>query len=147
MNGFSAAHRRLTCQVNLHFTQLEFRRRFAVSLHASQQRPHAGQQFLGAEWLDQVIVRAGIQTGHAVFHLAFGGEHEHRHGIGQPAQFRADFVAVELRHHDVEQDQVRLLFEGAFQAALAIRRRQRAIALRFEHVFEGRAHRRFVFDD
>ena len=48
--------------------------------------------------------------------------------MGEAAQFGADREAVELGHHHVEQDEVGLFGERAREAALAVRRRQRAVA-------------------
>ena len=33
----------------------------------SQQRAHAGDQFRHMEWLDQIVIGAGIEAGHTIF--------------------------------------------------------------------------------
>jgi len=126
MNRLAPAHGRLTREIDFHFTEPQFRRRLALALHAPQQRPDARQQFLRAERLDQVVVRPRVQPGDAVLDLALGGEHEDGDGIREAAQLGADLEAVELRHHDIEQDEVGLFFEGQAQAGLAVGGGERA---------------------
>ena len=59
----------------------------------------------------------------------------------------AHLKAVELGHHDVEQDEVGLFLEGALEAGFAVGGGEHAIALGFEAVGQGGAHRALVFDD
>lgn len=42
------------------------------------------------------------------------------HWVGEPAQFGAQGEAVEFRHHDIEQNQVRLFLQGFIQAGGAV---------------------------
>jgi hypothetical protein len=90
------------------------------SMHATEERADAGQKFLRAERFDEVIVGADIEAADPILHLSFGGEHENGNGIGQAPQFAAEGVAIELGHHQVEQDEVGLLFDGPPEAAFAV---------------------------
>ncbi len=61
--------------------------------------------------LCEVIVRAGLEPGDLIVYPRFGSEHNDR-DMGQPWVFSqplAHFIAVHIWHHDVEQDQVRVL--------------------------------------
>ena len=147
VNPFFAAHGSLPHQVDFDIAQLQCIRRLVVPLKSSQQCSHPGEQFLGAERLNQIIVRAGVEAGDAVLDLPLGGEHEHGHGVGEAAQLGTQRKAIEFRHHDVEQDEVGFFVERALQAALAVHRRQHPIALGGEEVGQRHAHGRFVFDD
>ncbi|MNR07380.1 hypothetical protein D3C85_1234960 [compost metagenome] len=75
---------------------------------------HAGEDDRRADRLGDVVHRAEVEALLLVGLLGLGGEKHHRDvrrgriGLEQPA----DFVAIHLRHHDVEQDQVRLRAAG-----------------------------------
>src|SRR5204863_9496796 len=60
-----------------------------------------------------------------------GGEENDRDvpGLGARLDGLADFVSVELRHHDVEHDQVGLLGLELLQRLLAVQRRDHLVAL------------------
>ena len=44
---------------------------------AADQRADAGEQFVDVEWLGEIVVRAVIESPHAIRHGVAGGEHEH----------------------------------------------------------------------
>jgi hypothetical protein len=93
---------------------------FARLPGATEQGADAGQQFAGAERFDQVIVGAGVEPGHAILDLALGGEHEHRDRMRQATQLGAERESIELRQHDVEQQQIGFLLECAIEAGDAV---------------------------
>ena len=88
-------HRRLQCQVRLH-TSLENRR-----IHR----------------FGDVICGAQLETVFLIRGLVHRRQEDDRHIFGRFIflQSAADLVAVHLRHHDVEQDQVGCLFFGDLQ--------------------------------
>ena len=147
MEWFPSARGRLFHQVDVRFPEHQPGGGFGLAPDAPQHCPHAREQFLGAERFHQVIIGPRVQALDAVLDLPLGGEHEDRHWIREAAQFRAHGVAIEFGHHDVEQDEVRLLFNGAVQPEFAIGRRQHPVALSGQHVLEGRAHGQFVFNN
>ena len=118
-----------------------------VEVVAAQQCADTGEEFAGGEGFDEVVVGAGVEAIDAVFDLAFGGEHEDGGALSEAAQFGGDVVAAAPGHHDVEQDQVGLVLEGALQAGLAVGGGERAVPLVSERVAERGAHRALVFDD
>ena len=72
--------------------------------------------------LGQIFVGARFEPGDDVLGVGFCGDQDDRHErqIGVGLQLPADFDAVELRHHDVEQDQIRKLLRGRGNRLLAI---------------------------
>ena len=71
----------------------------------------AGQEFAAVERLGDEIVGPGLQAPDAVLRFLQGGDHDDRDdggGLVGP-EAAADLVAVDLRQHDVEEDQVRML--------------------------------------
>ena len=76
----------------------------------AQHRAHARGERRMVDRLGQVLVAAGLEPGDHVLRVGHRGDHDDRRererGVG--AQPPADLDAVELGHHDVEQDQVGL---------------------------------------
>ena len=72
--------------------------------------------------LGQVLVGAGIQPGHDVLGVGHGGDEDDRRERkrGVVLEAPAHLEAVDLRHHDVEQDQVRALGRRGSQRLLAV---------------------------
>ena len=84
-----------------------------------EDRPNSGHQLGRAERLGQVIVRAGVQAGHAVGLGRAGCQHDHRE-LALPPDQSEHLEAVQPRHHHVEKQQVVPPVEGAGQAAPAV---------------------------
>ena len=76
--------------------------------HAPQHGFHPQDEFARAEGLGHVIVRADFQPGDALGGLALGGEHQHgdRGGVRLGFELAADLLAVHVREHQVEHDEV-----------------------------------------
>ena len=72
--------------------------------------------------LGQVFVGASLKAEDDILGVGFCGHQNDRHErqVGVRLQPAADFEAVELRHHHVEQDQVGQLFAGDGKRFLAI---------------------------
>ena len=85
----------------------------AVRASASKQRLDARDQLLPPERLDHVVVRAGLQAAHPLELRTARRQHQHRHVREVPDAVQR-LPAVELRHRDVEHDEVGgRLVEGA----------------------------------
>ena len=75
-------------------------------LLAAQHRPHPCQQLLEGEGLDQVVVRAGVQS--ATRSATLSRAVSIRMGTAlRPRSSVRHFDAVDVRQHQVEDDQVR----------------------------------------
>ena len=104
-----------------------------VGLHA-QQRAHAGEQLGLVERLRDEVVGARLERAPLLL-LARRGDHHHRQERGRRigAQAAADLVAVESRHHHVEQHEVDVARRQPRQRLLARGRRGDRVAARLEH--------------
>ena len=74
---------------------------------APQHRVDAGDELTWIEGLGQVIVGAHLEPDDAIDVLAFGREHDDRHGLAGSTQAAADRKAILAGQHEVEHDQVR----------------------------------------
>ena len=73
---------------------------------AAQQRTHPRAQLLDGERLDEVVVRAGVETLDPVVDRVTRGDDEDRDGVGAVAQRPADVEPADLGHQQVEHDRV-----------------------------------------
>ena len=85
-----------------------------------EQRVDAGQQFARVERLRQVIVGAGVQALDPILELALGGQHQDRRRAALSPNLTGQVVAVELRHHDVQDQQVVDACLGIIFSSLAV---------------------------
>ena len=76
---------------------------------APQDRAHAREQLAGVEGLRHVIVGADVEAGDAVRVLAARREHDDGDVVSS-ADAAAHLEAVDARKHDVEEDDVCLLY-------------------------------------
>ena len=97
----------------------------AVRLRAPQERAHARGELRHREWLHHVVVRAEIETAHAVIDRIARREHQHRHRAvllrRAAAQAPQHLEAVHLRQPDVEDHQVEALLRRGEHRLLAAR--------------------------
>jgi hypothetical protein len=102
---------------------------------ASQQRLDVRQELGRMGRLGQVVVGAGLKALDFVIHLGLGREHQDRNGgeEGIGAQTASDLKAVEVGHHDVEQDQVGAITGGLAQGLGAVNGRHDRIPPPLEH--------------
>ncbi len=76
--------------------------------HDALARSQARAQFDDVERLDQEVVGAGVEAGHAVFTAIARGQQDHVDVVlALGARAAADFEAVGIRHHPVEDRQAR----------------------------------------
>ena len=91
-------------------------------LLAAHARPDAGDELLGLERLDDVVVGAGLEPDDDVDGVALGGEHHDRHaGLG--ADLLAHVDAVAAGQHQVEQHDVGPVVAERPEGLVAARRR------------------------
>jgi hypothetical protein len=86
------------------------------------------------EWLGEIIVAACLEAIDDVACIGFGGHqddgYEGKCRIG--LEFLENRDAVELRHHDVEQDKIGLELSDAPEGLLAVNRGNYLVSLRVE---------------
>src|SRR5919204_4739130 len=102
---------------------------------AAQQRAHAAPKLADRERLGDVVVRAELEPDDLVELVVAGREHDDRN-LALGAQALADLEAVELGQHQVEHDEVDVLFREACERLLAVPRLQHAIPLALERIGE-----------
>ena len=71
-----------------------------------EERIDAGQQLARVKWLRQVIVGSGVQALDPVLKLTLGREHQDRRRAAFGPDLPGELVAVEPRHHDIQDQQV-----------------------------------------
>ncbi len=66
-------------------------------------------QFAAVERLDEIVVGSAVEPGHEIFRPVLGGQQDEIRGFlpVQPADAAADFDAVDVRHHPVEDGDLR----------------------------------------
>ena len=77
---------------------------------AAQDRPDPGVQLLGAERLDDVVVRAGVERGDRGRVVVAGGGDDHRDRAHRP-EHPQQLDAVDVGQPEVEHDEVRRVVE------------------------------------
>ena len=147
MERLTAAMECLRGEIDLDIAEMEVAEGGVFAAGAAQEGADAGEEFLGAEGLDEVIIGTGIETFDAVVDHAFGGEEKDGDFAMEFAEFGANGEAIELRHHDVEEDEVGLFAEGFVEAGGAVLGGEDAVAFGGEGIGESGAHGAFVFDD
>ena len=100
----------------------------------AQHRAHPREQRRLVDRLCQIIVAAGFEPGHHVLRVGPGGDQDDRderqRGIGLQLLYGLD--AVELRHLDVEEDEVGQLLADDGQRRLAVAGGDHLVVLAFE---------------
>ena len=101
------------------------------------------------EGLRDVVVGSRLHAGDQVADLVLDRQHRDRDlaRLRGVLQRRADFPARELRHHDVEEDQVGLELEGDLDALPAVARGVRGIASAAQDRLDDQQNVVVVVDD
>src|SRR5680860_811818 len=113
---------------------------------STQDRLHASGELTRRERLGDVVVRAELQTHHAVVFVASGGEHDHRHRRVLP-QAPADLETVDPGQHEVEDHEVRPLSGRVVERGLAVTDRVHRETLALEVAHNDLTHCRIILDD
>jgi hypothetical protein len=97
---------------------------------AGQELLDPGHELLRHDRLDQVVVRADVEAALQVMRLAQRGADEHRHVAERrvPLDLGAHRVAVELRHLDVEDEEIRRLRPADRERLGAVHRAHHLVA-------------------
>ena len=115
----------------------------------AEDRLHTQNEFLRAKWLADVIVAAGFKPCDPVALLGFGGQEDDRHllqpGIG--ADDPADLHSVKIRHHDVQDEEVRQEGTSGANAGRGIIHGFHLVALGLEMVGHEIGDIRLVIDN
>ena len=116
-----------------------------LALPAAQLRGDAGGELAQPERLGHIVVRPEFEPEHLVELLPLRGQHDdgnQRVVLPDPA---AHIVAGEPRHHDVEQQQIRMVFVVEPERCAAVRRFDGDVSFEFERVGDSGADVAVVF--
>ena len=91
------------------------------------------------ERLGDVVVGAHLEAGDLVDLVPLGGQHDDRH-LAAGAKPPAHLDPIQLREHDVEDDQIETLFAETIQGFLPIHGPHHLITFLAERVGEKRLH-------
>ena len=94
----------------------------SIHFMTADNRPQPCQQFRCIEWLGQIIVRSGIQSGNPVLHFCPGSQHQAGSGYTVAAQFVKYGNAVHFRHHPIQDDPVKHFGFRQFQCIRTVMR-------------------------
>ena len=122
--------------------------RVLVGLHrAAQDGLDAGDDLVEAERLGDVVVAADGEAGDLVLGVVLRREEQDRRGVAGAAEALGDAEAVHVGQHDVEDDQVGLLFEDRGDRLRTVADRAHGEAGEAEAGGEEVADVRLVVDD
>src|SRR5258707_2067434 len=111
-----------------------------------QRRAHAGEQLIHPEWFGEVIVGAEIERLDFSSLIAAARQHNDRHAVVAPADHAEQFMALDIRKAEIENNQSGLLGQQ-FERDLAVRGFQNLVTLRAQPHPQQLADRRLVVDD
>src|SRR5688572_208201 len=112
-------------------------------------RADAGHELAGRERLRHVVVGAHLEAQHLVAFLGAARDHDHGDGAGVRLRLdaAADLPAVELRDHDVEEDQVGEVLPGHLQGLGAAGDDAHLVTFAAQVIPDELGHVRLVLDD
>ncbi len=117
-----------------------------VSLPATEERAHAGQQLADPKRFGEIVVRAEIERFDLGRFLSARGEHDHRN-IRPPAQLAQQGQSVEIGQHQIEDEQIGRIAPEPNQRRRAPFRELHLVAMAPQGDIERAPDLRFVIDD
>src|SRR6202522_828447 len=104
IESFPVALHRMTRHINHDVADLKHLRGWLIG--PSHPRADPGDQLLGFEWLDNVVICAGFEAEDDIYGVGLRGQHDDRHArLGTDLTAYVD--AVRTWQHQVQQDQIR----------------------------------------
>ena len=79
-----------------------------------------GHQLSGGKGFGEIVVGSHVQAGHLVLHLGLCGEYKHRNRIALLTQPPQDLQAVQLGHHNIQNQRVVVAAVQKIQGLLAV---------------------------
>jgi hypothetical protein len=119
----------------------------ARRLGPSQQRAQPRLELLQGERLDQVVVRARVEPGHAIVDRVARRQHQHRRPIARVAQSPAHLQPVDPGHRDIEDHRVLARVRQPVQRLAPVRGQRDVVAVKPQRTVQSGPHGGFVVDD
>ena len=113
---------------------------------SAQQGTQPCQQLLKRKRFHQVVVGACVEAGDAVGHGVPCREHEDRSVVSLRAELPADFEAIDVGHHDVEDQRIGLPTH-LVECVCAVPCREHVVALQLQSTFDGIPDARIIVDN
>jgi hypothetical protein len=132
-------------EIHLQAADLDPRRPRLVG--APREGADARQKLLQVERLGEIVVGSGVQGVYLALELVAGGQHQDRHLRAPQPDALEGAVAIELRQHDVEQDQIYRFIVGQPHALLTVVGGDSLVAERREPALEEPHDSRVVLYD
>ena len=105
------------------------------------------QKFPNRERLGQIVVGARLESRHLVVLGSAGGQHQDVQRRPRPAESATDLDSVEIRQHEIEQDEIKCLFGAEAHGVFAELARDNLVTRSREQVGETLAEGLLVLDD
>ena len=113
---------------------------------AAEKCPHPAAELADRERLRDVVVRPELEPEHLVELVVAGSEHDDRHLALGPEPL-ADLETVELRQHQVEDDEINVLRREPFECLLAVSGLKHTESVALERVGEELLNGVLVVDE
>ena len=114
---------------------------------STQQRAKPRQQLRQVEGLDEVVVGADVEAGHAVVHRVARGEHQDRRRVAGASDATTDLESVDVGELQVEHDGVGRAQLNRLEGADAVLEQFDVVVLHPQGPSEGATNRGVVVDD
>src|SRR5581483_7192569 len=112
---------------------------------APQERTDSRKQFFKLERLAQIIIRSAVESHYPVVNVVARGQHQHGSATAARAQFAADLKSVLLGKHDIQDDQVVIVYGGVENGLFAIRRHVDGITVLAQTLCDKSSNAGFIF--
>jgi len=113
--------------------------------HWAQSRADASDELLGIEGLDDIVVRSRLKAEDDIRRITLGGEHDDRNARFA-ADAPADFDAVDPREHEIEENEIGLVFTETHQRGGAVGGEAGLEVFAAQHDSDHLGDRRVVID-
>ena len=116
-------------------------------LGASQKSLHPRQQFLKRKWLNEVVIRAGLQSRHAISNFPPAAQDQHASSRPGLPQFSQERKTIHARQVPVQNNTVVTDFGRQFQALFPVFCQIHGEVLRFKAFRQAAGNLGFVFNN
>jgi hypothetical protein len=116
-----------------------------AAARAPDQRPHAGLKLADVVGLDEIVVRANVQSFDPIGHRVARGQHEDRGTVSGLAECAAHLKAIDSGHPDIQHDHVGLFGADPGQALVAVLGQHHLVAAQQQGAAQRSPHRVIVF--
>lgn len=130
--------------IQLQIRRLETARRLSGP---AKQGAQAGQQFGKRERFGEIVVGTGFKPGDLVLDGLARGQQQNRRAVPIGPESPADGKAIQLREHEVQDDQIIRIILSQPQSFFPIDRHINGVALFLKALLDEGRHIGIVFDD